>query len=175
MSKKVNNWVENVLLPDLFKKYQVRDKSYTSIIISYKQAFCLDDILHQECTGGLGRRLSFYKVGRWQGREILLRQKGQYYFLSFGLTKEEQELLAKQAEKSELQKEMEFATHATKRKNAGKNARAWEALVKKYSTELDNLKAGIKDYEETEPDYPFLPLMYKKLENVNKILDILNK
>lgn len=172
MSKKVNNWVENVLLPDLFKKYQVRDKSYTSIIISYKQAFCLDGILHQECTGGLDRRLSFYKVGRWQGREILLRQKGQYYFLSFGLTAEEQEQLAKEAEKSELQREMELATRAAKKR---KNARAWEALVKKYSTELDNLKAGIADYEETEPDYPFLPLMYKKLENVNKILDILNK
>lgn len=175
MSKKVNNWVENVLLPDLFKKYQVRDKSYTSIIISYKQALYLGDVLHQECIGGLGRRLSFYKAGRWQGREVLLRQKGQYYFLSFGLTAEEQEQLAKEAEKSELQREMELATRAAERKNAGKNARAWEVLTKKYSAELDNLKTGIKDYEETEPDYPFLSLMYKKLENVNKILDILNK
>lgn len=175
MSKKVNNWVENVLLPDLFKKYQVRDKSYTSIIISYKQAFCLDGILHQECTGGLDRRLSFYKVGRWQGREVLLRQKGQYYFLSFGLTAEEQEQLAKEAIKNELQREMELATRAAGRKNAGKNARAWEVLVKKYSAELDNLRAGIKDYEKNEPDYPFLPLMYKRLENVNRILGILNK
>jgi len=175
MSKKNNNWVENVLIPDLFKKYQVRDKNYTSIIITYKQAFCLDSILHQECTGGLDGRLSFYKVGRWQGREVLLRQKGQYYFLSFGLTAEEQEQLAKEARKSELQREMELATRAAERKNAGKNARAWEVLVKKYSAESDNLKAGIKDCEETEPDYPFLPLMYKKLENVNKILDILNK
>ena len=38
MGKKSNNWVENVLLPALFAKYQARDQRYQSIIISDKQA-----------------------------------------------------------------------------------------------------------------------------------------
>ena len=102
MGKK-NNWVENVLLPDLFTKYQARDKRYPSIIISQKQAACIESIgMEQKTIGGgiLGGRIGFYKEGRWEGRTVQISVRGQYHFISFGLNAEEREEAAKEAEKS---------------------------------------------------------------------------
>lgn len=99
MGKKTNNWVENVLLPDLFKKYHDRDKHYPTIIISDKQANCIESIgMIQKSIGNglLGGRAVFYKVGYWQGREIQLSAHGRYHFLAFGTTEEERENAAKE-------------------------------------------------------------------------------
>lgn len=178
MGKKTNNWVENVLLPDLFVKYQARDKHYPSIIVSDKQAACIGSIgMVQRSIGGglLGGHTVFYKVGYWGGREIQLSARGRYHFLSFGMTDEEREEAAKDAEKSEFQREKEMAERVTARKNNGGSTRAWEEMVKKYQADVVNRTAEIADYEATEPDNPFLPLMRKQLEKSQKILDILNK
>ena len=177
MGKKANNWVENVLLPDLFAKYQARDKHYPSIIISDKQAACIDNITVQRSIGGglLGGRTVFYKVGYWQGREIQLMTRGRYHFLSFGMTKEEGEEAAKEAEKSEFQREKEMAERVTARKNNGGSVRAWEVMVKKYRAAVETQMTDITDYEENESNNPFLPLMRKQLEKSKKILEILNK
>ena len=178
MNKKANNWVENVLLPDLFAKYQARDKHYPTIIVSDKQAICVESIgMTQKSIGGglLGGHTVFYKVGYWEGREIQLSARGQYHFLSFGMTTEEQEEAAKEAEKSEFQREKEMAERVTARKNNGGSVKAWEAMIKKYRANIENCIVDIIDYEENEPDNPFLPLMRKQLEKAQAILDILNK
>ena len=177
MGKKSNNWVENVLLPDLFAKYQARDKRYQSIIISDKQAACISDITVQKSIGGglLGGRTVFYRVGHWEFREIQLKARGRYHFLSFGMTTEEQEKDAKEAEKSEFQREKEMAERVTARKNNGENIRAWEAMVTKYQADVANRKVQIADYEATEPDNPFLSYIYKQLEKSQEILKSLEK
>lgn len=178
MGKKANNWVENVLLPDLFAKYQARDKHYPTIIISDKQAACVESIgMIQKSIGEglLGGHAVFYKVGCWEGREIQISARGRYHFISFGMTEKEREEAAKEAEKSEFQREKEIAERVTARKNNGGPAKAWEAMMKKYRAEMESRLADVTDYEATEPDNPFLPLMRKQLEKSQKILEILNK
>lgn len=177
MNKK-NKWVEEVLLPDLLAKYQARNKSYPSIIISDKQASYIESIgLEQRTIGGglFGGCTGFYKVGYWQGREIQVSVRGQYHFISFGRTAEEQEEAAKEAAKSDHQREKEMAERVTARKNNGGSKRAWEAMLVTYQTKVQDLTAEIEDYEENEPKNPFLKLMHKRLQNAQEIIDILNK
>lgn len=178
MGKKSNNWVENVLLPDLFVKYQARDKHYPSIIISDKQAACVESIgMVQKSIGGglLGGRTVFYKVGHWQGREIQLSARGRYHFLVFGMTEEEREDDAKEAEKSDFQREKEMAERVTERKNNGGSIKAWEAMAKNYSLKVQAQANAIADYEQNDPDWPFLPMMRTQLQKAQEILNILNK
>ena len=175
MGKKTNNWVENVLLPDLFTKYQARDKRYSSIIISEKQAACIG--MEQKTIGGglLGGRIGFYKEGRWQGRTIQISARGQYHFISFGLTAEERKEAAKEAEKSDFQRECEMAERVTTRKNNGGSARAWETMFTKYQSKCESILQEVADYEQNDPKNPFLPLMRKRLHEAQKIFTILKK
>ena len=178
MGKKTNNWVENVLLPDLFTKYQARDKRYPSIIISQKQAACIESIgMEQKTIGGglLGGRIGFYKEGRWQGRTIQISARGQYHFISFGLTAEEREDAAKEAAKSEFERECEMAERVTTRKNNDGSARAWETMFAKYQSKCESLEKEIADYEQNEPKNSFLPLMRKRLHEAQEISAILKK
>lgn len=178
MSKKINNWIENVLLPDLFVKYQARDKHYSSIIISEKQAACVESIgMEQKTIGGglLGGHTGFYKEGRWEGRTIQISARGQYHFISFGLTAEEQEEAAKEAAKTDFQRECEMAERVTARKNNGGSARAWENMFTKYQSKYESLEEEIADYEQNEPKNLFLPLMRKRLHEAQEIFTILKK
>lgn len=178
MDKKTNNWVENVLLPDLFTKYQARDKRYPSIIISQKQADYIESIgMEQKTIGGglLGGRIGFYKEGHWQGRTIQISARGQYHFISFGMTQEEHEEAAKEAEKSDFQREKEMAERVTARKNNSGSVRAWEAMFAKYQSKCESIAEEIADYEQNEPKNPFLPLMRKRLHEAQEIFTILKK
>ena len=178
MGKKTNNWVENVLLPDLFTKYQARDKRYSSIIISQKQASCIESIgMEQKTIGGglFGGRIGFYKEGRWQGRTIQISARGQYHFISFGLTAEEQEEAAKEAAKSEFERECAMAERVTARKNNGGSVRAWETMFTKYQVKCESIAEEIADYEQNEPKNPFLPMMRKRLHEAQEIFTILKK
>ena len=177
MGKK-NNWVENVLLPDLFTKYQARDKRYPSIIISQKQAACIESIgMEQKTIGGgiLGGRIGFYKEGRWEGRTVQISVRGQYHFISFGLNVEEREEAAKEAAKTDFQRECEMAERVTARKNNGGSNRAWETMFAKYQSKCESLEKEIADYEQNEPKNPFLPLMRKRLHEAQEIFTILKK
>lgn len=178
MSKKTNNWVKNVLLPDLFAKYQARDKQYPSVIISGKQAACIESIgMEQKIIGGglLGGRIGFYKEGRWEGQTIQISARGQYHFISFGLTAEEQEEATQEAAKTDFQREFEMAERVTARKNNGGSARAWETMFTKYQSKCESLASEIADYEQNETKNPFLPLMRKRLHEAQEIFTILKK
>ena len=82
---------------------------------------------------------------------------------------------AKEAEKSDFQRECEMAERVTTRKNNGGSARAWETMFAKYQSKCESILQEISDYEQNEPKNPFLPLMRKRLYEAQEIFTILKK
>lgn len=159
-----NTWIDNKLLPSLLEKFQNRDKKYSSIIITDRQANFLSSYMkqhynynsfHSKCW------VSHLEYG-WKDRTVYLRKQGNYYMLSFSPNKEEQEAFARTIRQAEHKKNLAMAKRAVEKNNR----RLLETMKDRASQSIVYFATMVK--EEPEDEY-----YAKKLAMAKEIYTIL--
>ena len=131
-------WVRESLLPDLYARFLARDKRYTSIPISERQAYLLG------CAISTATRREGGLI--WQGRTVYLSSRYGMHLVSFGPTEQETtEFLTRDAE-HQTRRELESVRAMVRRGNADRIA----ATLDRYRRELASRDEIAADTE--EPD-----------------------
>lgn len=161
----MNKFVDEKLLPSLWAKYQRRDKRYCEIIISDNQAHYLASEMHQVHTMGMHASRVIGLECQWQGRSVMLRKRGQYYFVAFGTTQDEDDANAIMAEDERMAKELEMAKKCKARGNPGRISKKLEDAKKRLESYII-----YSDDEAEEKGYKV-----KMQKHYKQIIDILGK
>ena len=149
----MNKWLNEVLLPSLFTKYQARNPKYETIIISDRQAAYIREEMREKracCTMN------------WDTREVVLVCRGQYNMLCFGPSNAELVERQTQARQAAWDKEIERAERQKR------NGRINPYFVRDLKSELENLTATLHDV-----DNPYTDSDAQRIEHIKKVLAIL--
>lgn len=173
-----SKWVENVLLQDLFNKYQNRDKQYCEIIISSKQADSIATIMTQKTSFNefTGTSRPIGKECYWNGRHVFLSHRGSYYFLSFGMNDSEKIKLANSHHEKEFQRQIDSAKKLVERFNNAtedKMTQYAERIGKRVSdltAELDSAKCALSEGDNDAEDIEYYN---EKIHECSMLLAIL--
>lgn len=131
-------WVRGSLLPDLYARYQARDKRYSSIPVSERQAYLLG------CAISTATRRQGGLI--WQGRTVYLSSRYGMHLVSFGQTEQEDaDFLTRDAE-HQARRELESVRAMVRRGKADRIA----ATLDRYRRELASRDEIAADAE--EPD-----------------------
>lgn len=107
-------WVRGSLLPNLYARYQARDKRYSSIPVSERQAYLLG------CAISTATRREGGLI--WQGRTVYLSSRCGMHLVSFGPTEQETtEFLTRDAE-HQTRRELESVRAMVRRGKADRIA-----------------------------------------------------
>lgn len=131
-------WVRGSLLPNLYARYQARDKRYSSIPVSERQAYLLG------CAISTATRREGGLI--WQGRAVYLSSRCGMHLVSFGQTEQEHADFLTRDEEHKTRRELESVQAMARRGKADRIA----ATLDRYRRELASRDEIAADAE--EPD-----------------------